>query len=96
MLTHIVFYRLRDKSKESLDRLKAVFMSMRGKIEQLRSIEVGIDVLHSQRSYDLALVTKFDSLEAFQAYKTHPEHVKISKYVHSVWEESASVDYYTV
>lgn len=95
MLTHIVFYRLRDKSQESLDNLKALFMNMQGRIEQLKSVEVGIDVLHSERSYDLALVTKFDSLDALKAYKAHPEHGKISDYVHSVWLESASVDYYT-
>lgn len=94
MLTHIVFYRLKDKSQESLDKLKEVFMSMQGKIEQLKSIEIGIDILHAERSYDLALVTRFESIEALNAYKAHPEHVKVSEYVHSVWKESASVDYY--
>ncbi|HEX2945162.1 MAG TPA: Dabb family protein [Clostridia bacterium] len=55
-----------------------------------------LHVLHSERSYDLALITKFDSLDDFKAYKENPIHVEVSKYIHSVWKESASVDYETL
>ncbi len=66
---------------------------MSGKIPQLRHLEVGVDVLRSERSYDLALVTKFDSLEDLQAYQAHPVHVDVTKYIASVIESAVAVDY---
>ncbi|MCX7921686.1 MAG: Dabb family protein [Clostridia bacterium] len=93
MFTHIVFFKLIDKSPGSLEKARQVLADMEGKIPFLRYIEVGIDVLHSERSYDLALVTKFDSLEDMQAYQVHPVHVEVAKYMRSVMESAAAVDY---
>jgi hypothetical protein len=59
----------------------------------LRHLEAGIDVLHSERSYDLALVTKFDSMEDMKTYQAHPVHVEVLKYMTSVRESSVTVDY---
>jgi hypothetical protein len=95
LLTHIVFYKLQDNSPENIEKVRDVFLGMRGKIEQLKHIEVGIDVVHSDRSYDLALITKFDSISDLKAYKEDPIHIEVSKYIHSVWKASASVDYET-
>ncbi|MDP3105948.1 MAG: Dabb family protein [Candidatus Methanoperedens sp.] len=50
-------------------------------------------MLHSERSYDLALVTKFDSMEDMKAYQAHPVHVEVLKYMTSVRESSVTVDY---
>lgn len=93
MLTHIVMFKLLDRSPESVRKAREVLMGMEGKIPLLKHIEVGIDVLHSERSFDLALVTKFDSLEAMQAYQVHPVHKEVQKYMHSVRETSVAVDY---
>lgn len=93
MITHIVFFKLKDRSRENVEKAKQVLLSLEGKIPVLRHIEVGVDVLHSERSYDLALVTKFDSLEDLQAYQVHPEHVKVGEYIATVREAAASVDY---
>jgi heme-degrading monooxygenase HmoA len=93
MLTHIVMFKLLDRSSESAQKAREVLMGMEGKISFLRHIEVGIDVLRSERSYDLALVTKFDSLADMQAYQAHPVHKEVQKYMHSVRETSVAVDY---
>jgi Stress responsive A/B Barrel Domain. len=93
MITHIVFFKLKDRSEESIARTAAVLRDMEGKIDELKHIEVGIDVLHSDRSYDIALVTKFESLEALQAYQVHPVHQKVIEHMAQVREASASVDY---
>ena len=91
MITHIVLFKLIDRSnaKKSRD----VLLGMKGRIPQLRHIEAGIDVLRSERSYDLALVTKFDSMEDMKAYQAHPVHVEVLKYMTSVRESSITVDY---
>lgn len=93
MLTHIVLFKLKDRSPESVAKTAAVLRNMEGKIEQLLSIEVGTDVVHSERSYDVSLVTKFASLEDMQAYQVHPEHKKVIEHMTVAREAQAVVDY---
>jgi len=91
MITHIVLFKLIDR--RNAEKARDVLLGMKGKIPQLRHIEAGIDVLHSDRSYDLALITKFDSMEDMKAYQAHPVHVEVLKYMTSVRESSITVDY---
>ncbi|MBU4077410.1 MAG: Dabb family protein [Euryarchaeota archaeon] len=91
MITHIVLFKLIDR--RNAQKARDVMVGMKGRIPQLRNIEAGIDVLHSERSYDLALVTKFDSMEDMKAYQAHPVHVEVQKYMTSVRESSVTVDY---
>jgi heme-degrading monooxygenase HmoA len=91
MITHIVFFKIKDP--HNVKKASEVLQGLKGKIPQLRHLEVGIDILHSDRSYDIALVTKFDSLEDMKAYQTHPVHEEVSNYMVSVRESSVTVDY---
>jgi hypothetical protein len=94
MITHIVFFRLKDKSAASIGAAKEKLLSMDGKIDLLRHLEVGVDVIRSERSYDLALVTKFDSLEDLQAYQVHPYHAgEVLPYMKGAAESVVAVDY---
>lgn len=94
MFTHIVFFKLNDPSKENLERAKNILEQMEGKIPQLKYIEVGVDVLHTERSYDIALTTRFDSLEDMQEYQVHPYHVnEVLKNLRPMLKGSATVDY---
>ncbi|MCZ7399105.1 MAG: Dabb family protein [Candidatus Methanoperedens sp.] len=93
MITHIVFFKLKYRSQQSVGKARDVLLGMKGKIPQLRHLEVGVDVLHSQRSFDIALVTKFDSLEELEKYQKHPVHVEVAKYMTSVRKYSVAVDY---
>jgi hypothetical protein len=94
MITHIVFFRLHERNRENVDHAASILSSMAGNIPQLRHIEVGTDVVRSDRSYDLALVTKFDSLEDLQAYQVHPYHAgEVVPYVRSVSDSIVTVDY---
>ena len=91
MITHIVLFKLIDR--RNAQKARDVMLGMKGKIPQLRHLEVGVDVLHSERSYDLALVTKFDSMEEMKEYQAHSVHVDVLKYMTSVRESSITVDY---
>lgn len=93
MITHLVLFKLADRSPSNIEKTRDVLMDMEGKIPQLRHLEVGIDMLHTQRSYDLALVTKFDSLKDLEAYQTHPVHVGVARYMADVRESAVAVDY---
>ncbi len=93
MIKHIVFFKLKNRSAESVAEAAEVLRSMDGKIEQLRSFEVGTDILRSERSYDIALTATVDTLDDLQSYQTHPVHQKIIEYINGVKEISLAVDY---
>lgn len=94
MFTHIVFFKLKDKSQENLQATRQKLLSMAGKIPSLRGIEVGIDVVRSSRSYDVALITRFDDLDGMKAYQTDPYHQnEVLPYMHQAAEAAAAVDY---
>jgi len=93
MIRHIVLFKLKDRSPENVAQTAQILRDMEGKIEVLRSIEVGVDVLHSDRSYDIALTTSFDSLDDLQTYQVHPVHQKVVEHIRKVSESSISVDY---
>lgn len=57
MITHIVFFKFKDS--DSIPIVKEKLMALEGKVPQLRHLEVGVDVIRSERSFDLALVAKF-------------------------------------
>lgn len=95
MVKHIVCFKLKDNSKESCEKAAEIFKSMVGNVPQLRSLEVGIDFLHSERSYDIILQTTFDDEKALEEYQNDPYHCDVvKKYIHSVRESSVAVDYY--
>lgn len=47
MIKHIVLFKLKDASPEIVARTVEVLRGMQGKVEQLRSLEVGTDVIRS-------------------------------------------------
>lgn len=91
MITHVVLFKFKDSS--SVEKAREVLLGLKGKIPQLRHIEVGADVLHSERSFDIALLTRFDTLEDLEAYQMHPLHVEVAKFISSVRESAVAVDY---
>ncbi|NTZ16910.1 Dabb family protein [Paenibacillus sp. JMULE4] len=94
MITHVVMFKLKDRSPESVKATYDVLKNMEGKIPVLRHIEVGIDVLHLERSYDIVLITKFDSLEDLQVYDNHPVHLEVKAHMKQVLDgTSICVDF---
>ncbi len=94
MIKHIVCFKLKDKSKENLEKTKEILMSMKDNVSLLRGISVGIDFLHSERSYDIILEVLLDSKEDLDKYQNDPYHVNVvKKHMHAVREASISIDY---
>ena len=63
MIKHVVFCNFKPEAtdrqrREIVEELKA----MPGEIGEIRDLSVGLDVIKSDRSWDLALVSSFDSL----------------------------------
>ncbi|RII31134.1 MAG: stress responsive protein [Geobacter sp.] len=94
MVTHIVFFKLSNPTNEAVATVHNKLLSMEGKIPQLRHLEAGIDVIRSERSFDVALVTRFDSLDDLQAYQVHPYHAgEVVPLMKSLCSSIAAVDY---
>jgi len=72
--------------RDSLQKLPPV-------IAEIKSLEIGKDVLRSEMSYDMVLLMGFESLEDLERYQNHPEHKKVSEYVKKVRCGRATVDF---
>ena len=93
MIRHIVLFKIKEEYRDEIPQLVANFYGMKGRIEGMLDLEAGRDVLHSERSYDLALVTTFEDMDAFRAYQTHPVHMPVRARMHEVRETSVACDF---
>lgn len=94
MVKHMVLFKLKDNSLENCLKAKDVLLSMKGNVPELRSIEVGVDFLHSERSYDIALTVTVDDKDALERYQNDPYHCSVVKtHMHAVRLSSVALDY---
>lgn len=94
MIKHIVCFKLKDNSEEECKKAADILLSMQGKVDLLRGIEVGVDFLHSPRSYDIILQVLLDDEKALEDYQNDEYHCSVvKKHMHSVAESSVAVDY---
>ena len=93
MIRHIVLFKIKDEFRAEIPDMVEKFYGMKGKIEGLVNLEAGADFLHSDRSYDIALITEFESREALDADQTHPVHLPVKKRMHEVRSASVACDF---
>ena len=94
MIRHIVCFKLKDSSIEAKNEARDVLLSMRGKVPTALNIEVGVDFLGSERSYDVILQVTVESKEALEQYQQDPYHCDVVKpYMHAHRTASVAVDY---
>jgi hypothetical protein len=94
MIKHVVCYKLKDNSFEKCEEAKRTLLSMKGKVGYFIDIQVGIDFLKSERSYDLVLEMTFNSKEDMALYQKDEYHCTVVKpYMHAARLTSVSVDY---
>lgn len=94
MITHVVLMKFKPENKEdNMAHAQDLLLSMVGKVDVLRHLEVGDNCLPSERALDLALVTRFDDIEGLREYAEHPVHLDVKKFLSGVLEASYVVDY---
>lgn len=94
MITHIVLFKLKEPTDGNVAAAKEKLESMRGRIPMLRHLEVGVDLIHSERSCDIALYTRFDSMADLKAYQVFPYHGEdVAPYMRSVCSSVTAADY---
>jgi hypothetical protein len=90
VITHVVLMKFTDAAHalEARQRLE----SLVGVVPEVESLHVGLDVVHSEASYDLCLTTTHADLEALGGYQQHPAHVDVAGWLKTVLAARAVVD----
>lgn len=95
MIRHIVMVKLKTlpRPEEEKQQLKQMLEGLMGPVKSLKKMEVGLNISPQSRAYDLVLTADFEDLDGLQAYREHPDHVKILNRLKEVAEKTAAVDY---
>ena len=94
MIKHIVCFKLKDNSEAECKKAADILLSMKDNVSLLRGIEVGIDFLHSPRSYDIILQVLLDDEKALDDYQNDEYHCNVvKKHMHAVAQSSIAIDY---
>jgi len=94
MIKHVVFFKFKPEAGPA--ERKTVIAQLRAlpdKIDVIRSFELGEDIMHSARAWDLVLIATYDDLEALEKYTRHPDHVEVVMQIREVCDAVGSVDY---
>lgn len=95
MLRHFVFIKYAPGTSDAhiaefCRRIRALSSS----ISAIRSVEIGRDMLHQTRSWDVLLAMSFDSVETLREYQVHPDHQAVMVFNQPQVAEVGSVDFH--
>ncbi len=98
MINHVVLFKLKKYNSESekqdvICSIEDALLSLKDKIAELKYIEVGVNYELSAKSYDICLISHFENIEQLDAYRVHPEHVKVAELIGQHAVERAAVDF---
>jgi hypothetical protein len=93
MIKHIVMWNLKgdtpDEKSTSINRLKAAFEGLVGKIPGLLHLEIGVDMSGVDYAY-----SEFDSHESLAGYAVHAEHLRVKAELGDLRIGRYQVDYH--
>lgn len=96
MVRHIVMWRLApspEMAQRAMD-IKENLEGLKGKIDCLQDIQVGINFNTADTVSDVVLVSTFETKEALAEYQNHPAHKAVgATYVRPFVEERRVCDY---
>jgi hypothetical protein len=96
MLKHVVFMKFKPEATEAaIHDLEKSLGGLPSSIPEIKQYEFGRDIVRSERSYDFALVSAFESLDALKRYQVHPDHVVVLNKVRALCEGILAVDFET-
>ncbi len=94
MLQHYILLKYKEgTSDEHIKEFCRRMLALRSTISGIEHLEIGRDILHDARSWDLILIMRFASVEALRSYQQHPEHLSVMAFNQPSVEGVASVDF---
>ena len=97
MIKHVVLFKLKTfeteaEKREKEQEIKDALLALKGKVEVLRSIEVGINA-NPDEEFNIALITTFNNFDDLETYAEHPDHQAVIPLIREVLESRACSDY---
>ena len=94
MLQHYILIKfIEDTNDEHIGEFCRRMLALRTAISSIEHLEIGRDILHDARSWDLILILRFVSTEALRSYQQHPEHLRLMEFNQPFVTDVASVDF---
>jgi hypothetical protein len=94
MLQHYIFIKYQKSvSDEHIAKFCGRMLALRKSIPGIEHLEIGRDILHDARSWDLILIMRFASTDVLRSYQQHPEHQKVMAFNQPFVADVASVDF---
>ena len=94
MLRHVVMFKFKKGTEENqIADVEKSLKELPGIISEIKEFELGRDLVHSERSYDVGLVSKFDNLESMKRYQVHPAHQAVVEKLKKICDSILTVDF---
>ncbi|MDZ7719944.1 MAG: Dabb family protein [Balneolaceae bacterium] len=99
MIRHIVMWKLQENAagatkQKNAEKLKLILEGLRANIEEIKAVEVGIQIKGDEDdALDVVLTCDFETELDFQMYTRNPHHKKAIDFIEQVAEERYFVDY---
>lgn len=98
MIKHIVMWKLKEfaegaDKKRNAKRMKIELEALRTTVPHITHIEVGINCMGSDASYDVALYSEFATEKDLDNYQKHPDHLAVADFIGKIREKRVVVDY---
>ena len=94
MIKHVVFMKFKSGvTEKDIADLEKAMAKLPGRIPEIKEYQFGRDIVRSERSYDFALVSAFEDLDALKRYQPHPDHLPVLSKVKEMCEIILAVDF---
>ena len=98
MINHVVLFKLKEFESEDLksvvrSKVKRALLALKDQIAEIKYMQVGGNYELNSASYDICLITHFESLEDLELYRVHPEHLKVIELIKANTIGKAAVDF---
>ncbi|MDD5168007.1 MAG: Dabb family protein [Syntrophales bacterium] len=94
MIKHVVFMKFKAGTTEKgILEIEKGLAELPGIIPEIKEFQFGRDIVRSERSYDFALISAFDDLDAMKRYQMHPNHLPVIAKVKELAEAILAVDF---
>lgn len=98
MINHVVLFKLKeypeDEKQAVREKIKAALEALKDKIKELKHLEVGLNYELNAKSYDICLITHFESVADLDVYRVHPDHLAVFGLIKETTVERAAVDFH--
>ncbi len=98
MICHVVLFKLNEFESEDQkavvrSKITKALLALKDSILEIMYIQIGGNHDLNSSSYDICLISHFETLKDLELYQVHPEHLKVIELVKSNTTAKAVVDF---